>query len=155
MNKSAYDRLPRDLKTIIDNNSGQAAAAMAGVMWDIEAKAVADMVRGRGDPVTMLSAEEVAPWSKATEPVIAGWLKEMKTHKVDGRKLLANVTTLVAKYVNEPEPQALPPPEQSVVTPPAQRPDAKAQVSETPKVDAPSMLPVAKPALPKRLDIPL
>ena len=26
MNKDAYDRLPRDLKTVIDNNSGQAAA---------------------------------------------------------------------------------------------------------------------------------
>ena len=44
MNKAAYDRLPRDLKTVIDDNSGQPAASMAGTMWDVQAAAVADMV---------------------------------------------------------------------------------------------------------------
>ena len=42
MNNASYDRLPRDLKTVIDNNSGQVAASMAGAMWDLEAKTVAD-----------------------------------------------------------------------------------------------------------------
>src|ERR1700687_703333 len=37
MNKASYDRLPRDLKIVIDNNSGQPAAALAGAMWDIQA----------------------------------------------------------------------------------------------------------------------
>ena len=51
MNKAAYDRLPRDLKSVVDNNSGQAAAGMAGAMWDLDAEAVADMVREHGDAV--------------------------------------------------------------------------------------------------------
>ncbi len=155
MNKTAHDRLPRDLKTVIDNNSGQVAAAMAGAMWDIEAKAVADIVRDRGDPITVLAAEEVSRWRKATEPVIGAWLKQMKTHKVDGGKLIASAKTLMAKYANEPEPQATRPPEQKAVTQPPQRPDAKAQVSAMPKADAPSIPPIAKPAPPKKLDIPL
>jgi TRAP-type transport system periplasmic protein len=155
MNKTIHDRLPRDLKMIIDNNSGQVAAGMAGAMWDIEAKAVANMVRDRGDPITVLAAEEVSHWRKATEPVIAAWLKEIKTHKVDGGKLIASATTLMAKYANEPEPQAAQLPEQKVVTQPPQRPEAKAQVSAMPKADAPSIPPVVKPASPKRLDIPL
>ena len=46
MNKDVYDRLPRDLKTVIDNNSGQFAAGIAGAMWDLQAAAAADMVGG-------------------------------------------------------------------------------------------------------------
>ena len=160
MNKAAYDRLPRDLKTVIDNNSGQVAAGMAGAMWDIEAAAVADMVRRGGDPITILTAEEVAKWRKATAPVIAAWLKQMKEHKLDGGKLIGGARVLLAKYANEPEPQPsqpAQPPEQKVVTEPRQRPQANAEV---PKGDTPATTPIAKPAPAaatprKELDIPL
>jgi TRAP-type C4-dicarboxylate transport system substrate-binding protein len=160
MNKAAYDRLPRDLKTVIDNNSGQVAAGMAGAMWDVEAAAVADMVRRGGDPITILTAEEVAKWRKATAPVIAAWLKQMKEHKLDGGKLIGGARVLLAKYANEPEPQPsqpAQPPEQKVVTEPRQRPQANAEV---PKGDTPATTPIAKPAPAaatprKELDIPL
>jgi len=166
MNKAAYDRLPRGLKTVIDENSSQAAAGMAGAMWDAEGEAAAAMVRGRGDPVTMLSAKEVARWRKATEPVVAAWLKQMKERRIDGGKLLASAHALTAKYANEPEPsppQPLPPqPEQQVVTPSQQHPQAKVEAPkvEAPKLDASAPLarPVAKPAPAaplKDLDIPL
>ncbi len=156
MNKAAYDRLPRDLKTVIDNNSGQVAAGMAGAMWDIEAAAVADMVRRGGDPITILTAEEVAKWRKATAPVIAAWLKQMKEHKLDGGKLIAAARVLLAKYANEPEPQPSPA-QQKIVTEPRQRPQANAEV---PKGDTPATTPIAKPAPAaatprKELDIPL
>jgi TRAP-type C4-dicarboxylate transport system substrate-binding protein len=161
MNKPAYERLPRDLKTVIDNNAGQAAAGMAGAMWDLEAKTVTDIVRDRGDPVTMLTAEQVGLWRKATEPVIVAWQKQMKEHKLDGSKLIASVQSLLAKYADEPEPQSsqLQPPEQNVVVEPQQSPQAKAEVTVRPEADAPAA-PVAKPApaaasRPKELDIPL
>jgi TRAP-type transport system periplasmic protein len=173
MNKAAYERLPRDLKAVIDNNSGQAVASMAGAMWDVEAKAVADTARDRGDPITVLTAEEVAHWRKATEPVIAAWRKQMKERKLDGGKLVAAVRELVAKYADEPEPQpaqspqASQPPERKVVTEPAQQPpQAKAEAFTRPKADAPAAevpapsTPVVKPTpaaatKPKELDIPL
>ena len=104
MNKAAYDRLPRELKSVVDNNSGQTAAGMAGAMWDLDAAAVADMVRQRGDAVTTLTAEQIAPWRKATEPVIAAWLRQMRERKINGGKLVAAARALVAKYANEPEP---------------------------------------------------
>ena len=37
MNKAKYDALPADLQEVIDANSGQAAAAMAGKIWDEQA----------------------------------------------------------------------------------------------------------------------
>ncbi len=145
MNKATYDKLPRDLKTVIDNNSGQPAASIAGAMWDVQAAAVVDMVGGRGDPITTLLPEAVARWRKATEPVIEAWLKDMKEHKVDGGKLLANARALLAKYVNEPEPQ----PSQMARAP--QQPDeAKADTTTPPKVEATSSTPASSTPTPPK-----
>jgi TRAP-type transport system periplasmic protein len=146
MNKAAYDRLPRDLKTVLDSNSGQFAAAMAGAMWDVQAGVVADMVVQRGDTIVTLLPEAVAHWRKATEPVVDGWLKAMKEQRTDGGKLLAGARVLLAKYASEPEPQARTQsaPEPEAVTQP--QPQAKADVTTMPKVDAPPAKPAPAPA---------
>ena len=124
MNTACYERLPADLKKVIDANSGQLAAGMAGTMWDLQAAAVTDMVSQRGDPITTLLPDAVAHWRKATEPAIAAWLKEMKERKVDGGKLLAAARTALAKYAAEPEPQ---PPQR-----PAQPQDQQVKVEPNP-----------------------
>src|SRR3984885_12619427 len=145
MNKGAYDKLPRDLKTVIDNNSGQPAASIAGAMWDVQAAAVVDMVGGRGDPIPTLLPEAVARWRKATEPVVEAWLKDMKEHKVDGGKLLPNVRALQAKYANDPEPHPAQP-----ARPPQQPDEAKADTTTPPKVEATSSTPTpSTPTSPK------
>jgi TRAP-type transport system periplasmic protein len=151
MNKAAYDRLPRELKTVIDNNAGQVVSGMAGAMWDGEAKAVADMVRGRGDPIITLTAEEVALWRKAIEPVIAAWQKEMKAHKTDGAKLMASAHALLAKYANEPEPlpSRQPPEPKATTTQPQQPPQPKVstQPRQTPELKVTTQPPL-QPATP-------
>jgi TRAP-type C4-dicarboxylate transport system substrate-binding protein len=115
MNSAAYDRLPRDLKAVIDSNSGQVAAGIAGAMWDIEAASVADSVARGGDAIVTLLPEAVAHWRKLTEPVVDKWVKEMKEQKVDGGKLLASAHTFMMKYASEPEPQPpQPPPQQDM-----------------------------------------
>ena len=123
MNKTSYDRLPRELKSVIDSNSGQVAAAMAGAMWDQQAAAVANMVVERGDLIVTLLPEAVVRWRKATEPVIDAWRKEIKEQKIDGAKLIAAADALLAKYANEPVPpsvQASPPTQQQAVAQPPQ-----------------------------------
>jgi TRAP-type C4-dicarboxylate transport system substrate-binding protein len=161
MNRQAYERLPRDLKAAIDNNSGQTAASMAGAMWDVEAKAVAGAARDRGEPVTVMSGEAVAPWRKATEPVTAAWQKQMKERKLDGDKLLADLRSLLAKYADEPEPEAPqarpvePPAEQQAVTePPQPAAQPKPDGFTRPKADAPAVetaapAPSAPPSTPR------
>jgi TRAP-type transport system periplasmic protein len=134
MNKPSYDRLPRELKSVIDSNSGQVAAAMAGAMWDQQAAAVANMVVERGDLIVTLLPEAVARWRKATEPVIDAWRKEIKEQKIDGAKLIAAANALLAKYANEPEPQssqASPPTRQQAVAQPSQ-PQAPANSASKP-----------------------
>jgi hypothetical protein len=168
MNRQAYERLPGDLKTVIDDNSGQLAASMAGAMWDIDAKAVAGTARDRGDLVLVMSAEEAAPWRKATEPVIAAWQKQMKERKLDGGKLLADVEALLAKYAEEPEPDApqpARPEEPEAVTEPQQpQPRPTAQIKPEgftrPRADAPAAdasvqpAPALRPSLPPAPTVP-
>jgi len=152
MNKSAYDRLPRELKAVLDANSGQFAAGMAGAMWDVQANAVAADVAERGDVIVTLLPEAVAHWRRETEPVIGTWLKEMKEKKIDGGKMLASAHALLAKYASLPEPQpSQMPPSQEVAAPesPPQPPRSAGVTTTKPQADVtavPSPPPAAKPA---------
>ncbi|HEX4041518.1 MAG TPA: TRAP transporter substrate-binding protein [Xanthobacteraceae bacterium] len=150
MNKAAYEQLPRDLQMVLDGNSGQVAAGMAGAMWDLQARAVADNVAQTGDVIVTLLPEAVAHWRKATEPVVEAWLKEMKEHKVDGGKMIASAHVLLAKYANLPEPQPPQPapPQQSS----NQAPPRSAGVTTVSSPAAPAPAPPAvgvKPAPPQ------
>lgn len=98
MNKAKYDGMPDDLKKVIDANSGQVVAQMAGEMWDNQAKVVEEVVRKRGNTVASIDDAEAARWRKATQPVVEAWLKSAKEKSIDGDKLLANARALVAKY---------------------------------------------------------
>jgi TRAP-type transport system periplasmic protein len=155
MNKNVYDQLPRDLKPVIDRNSGQLPAGNAGAMWDVQAAVVANDVGERGDVIVTLLPEAVAHWRDATEPVVEAWLKDMKKQKNDGSKMLASVHSLLAKYANEPAPAQNPPlAEQDITAQPDVRPAPKLDTIAPPKVDssaaqppaAASPAPIAKPA---------
>jgi TRAP-type transport system periplasmic protein len=98
MNKAKYDGLPADLKQAIDKNSGMKFAELAGNMWDDAGKQVFEMVKGRGNTISSISADEKAKWIKATEPVIDGWVKQVKDKGLDGGKLIEQARALVAKY---------------------------------------------------------
>jgi TRAP-type C4-dicarboxylate transport system substrate-binding protein len=98
MNKPKYESLPADLKKVIDDNSGQFAATMAGKMWDDQAVVVEELVKKRGNTISAITPEEAARWRKATEPVIESWMKQVKERGIDGAKYLDAARALVAKY---------------------------------------------------------
>jgi TRAP-type transport system periplasmic protein len=150
MNKPAYERLPRDLKAVLDNNSDAPAAGMAGTMWDLQAHAVAENVAENGDVIVTLLPEAVAHWRRATEPVVATWLKDMKEAKLDGTKMIIAAHALLARYATlpEPKPPEPPPPQQEATT--ETQPSRSAGVTTTiPNAAAPPAPPPAvKPAPP-------
>ena len=98
MNKPKYESLPADLKKVIDDNSGQFAATMAGKMWDDQAVVVEELVKKRGNTISAITPEEAMRWRKATEPVIESWMKQVKERGIDGAKYLDAARALVAKY---------------------------------------------------------
>jgi TRAP-type C4-dicarboxylate transport system substrate-binding protein len=98
MNPAKYASLPADLKTVIDQNSGQALAEMAGKAWDEASAGVLEMVKKRSNVITTISEDEKQRWMKQTQPVVDGWIASVKDKGVDGAKLLEEVKALLAKH---------------------------------------------------------
>jgi TRAP-type C4-dicarboxylate transport system substrate-binding protein len=98
MNKAKYDGMPADLREVIDRNSGLAAAAMAGKVWDEQAVNVSEMVKKRGNTFITLDEAEAKRWQQATQPVVDNWLKSAKERGLDGAKLLEEARAALAKH---------------------------------------------------------
>ncbi|WP_372656727.1 TRAP transporter substrate-binding protein [Hydrogenophaga sp.] len=98
MNKAAYEKLPADLKKVIDNNSGIQTAAMFGRAMDEGDKVGRALAEKAGNNIVALSAAETQRWRRTASVVEADWVAEMKSKNVDGVKLAAEARALVAKY---------------------------------------------------------
>ncbi|MBX3638689.1 MAG: TRAP transporter substrate-binding protein, partial [Rubrivivax sp.] len=98
MNKAKYEALPADLKKVIDNNSGQMAAAMFGRTMDEGDKGGLALAQQAGNNIVNLDAAETARWQRAAAGVRAVWYQEVAGRGIDGQKLAAEAERLIAKY---------------------------------------------------------
>ena len=98
MNKAAYDKLPPDLKKVIDANSGMVAAAMFGAAMDAGDKAGLAVAQKAGNKIITLDAAETQRWARAAAGVRAVWYREMSAKGIDGPKLAQEAEALIAKY---------------------------------------------------------
>ena len=76
MNKKSYDRLPPDLKVILEELSGEYKEKFA-LMWnsvDFDGK---DFAGEKGVEILQLSKDQVDQWKKVTEPVIDNYVKDL------------------------------------------------------------------------------
>jgi TRAP-type transport system periplasmic protein len=98
MNKATYDKLPADLKKVIDANSGIEAAAMFGRAMDMGDKEGLELAKKAGNNIVTLDAAETARWQRAAAGVRATWYKEVGEKGIDGPKLAAEAEALISKY---------------------------------------------------------
>jgi TRAP-type transport system periplasmic protein len=98
MNKASYDKLPPDLKKVIDNNSGIEAAAMFGRAMDMGDKEGLALAKSAGNNIVTLDATETARWQRTAAGVRAAWYKEVGEKGIDGPKLAAEAEALIAKH---------------------------------------------------------
>lgn len=98
MNKASYDKLPADLKKVIDANSGIEAAAKFGRVMDEADKVGLSLAQKAGNSVITLDAAETARWQRAASGVRAAWYKEVGDRGIDGPKLAAEAEALITKY---------------------------------------------------------
>jgi len=98
MNKAAYDKLPADLKAVIDKNSGIETAAMFGRAMDEGDKAGRDIAVKAGNNIVALDVQETQRWRRTAASVETDWVNEMKGKNIDGAKLAAEARALIAKY---------------------------------------------------------
>jgi TRAP-type C4-dicarboxylate transport system substrate-binding protein len=98
MNRASYDKLPADLKKVIDNNSGIPAAAMFGRAMDEGDKAGRAIAEKAGNNIVALDAAETQRWRRTAATVETDWINEVKAKNIDGAKLAAEARALIAKY---------------------------------------------------------
>ena len=98
MNKATYDKLPPDLKKVIDNNSGLEAAAMFGRAMDEGDKAGRDIAAKAGNNLVTLDAAETQRWLRTASSVESDWVTEVAKKGIDGKKLASEALALIAKY---------------------------------------------------------
>ncbi len=101
MNKASYERLPDDLKRVIDANSGMDTSAWAGrVMGEGDAPAKQIAVE-KGNNLVTLDEAETERWKQASRSVIDGWIAEMSDQGVDGAAFYREAQALIAKHAGE------------------------------------------------------
>ena len=98
MNRASYDKLPADLKAVIDKNSGVETAAFFGRAMDEGDKAGLEVARKAGNNIVTLDAAETKRWQTAAVAVEADWIKEVQGKSIDGAKLVAEARGLIAKH---------------------------------------------------------
>lgn len=98
MNRGSYDKLPADLKKVIDNNSGIPAAAMFGRAMDEGDKAGRAIAEKAGNNIVALDVAETQRWRRTAATVETDWINEVKAKNIDGAKLAAEARALIAKY---------------------------------------------------------
>ena len=99
MNKASYNKLPADLRKVIDDNSGRNIAKWAGQNWaDIEIPARKVMASKKKNKFHIMPPAEVAKMKAAAKPAIDRWLNQMKKKGIDGQALLDDARAMIAKY---------------------------------------------------------
>jgi len=98
MNQARYDGLTPKQKKVIDDNSGLAASAWAGGVFDSIIGPYSKLARDRGNTIDVIGAEELKKWEAATAHIDDDWIKDVSAKGADGRKLAAEARALLEKY---------------------------------------------------------
>lgn len=98
MNKASYNKLPADLKKVIDDNSGQNCAERFGAAMDAGDKGGKGLVQKAGNKIHVLDAQETARWKDAANGTREAWYQEVSAKGIDGKKLAATAEALIKKY---------------------------------------------------------
>jgi len=99
MNRKVYEDLPDDLKSIIDRNSGLSLAKRAGLMWDEAELLGRNAAVKQGNPITILSGNDLNEWKDRTRPVVEEWAKRMDQEGQEGTKAIQEARRLIQKYI--------------------------------------------------------
>jgi TRAP-type transport system periplasmic protein len=97
MNRDSYERLPDDLKAVIDANAGMEWAGRFGAANDVDDLIARQQAQAAGNAITILDADETARWQAAAQTTIEGWYDEAEAAGFDGRALHQRALELVAE----------------------------------------------------------
>ena len=99
INKDKYNQMSERQKKAIDNNCNTEAAARVGEPWGRFEDAGLDKVKAEpGHEVYSLTAEQMALWRKASEPLIKTWADNVRKTGTDPDAAMAELRAALGKY---------------------------------------------------------
>jgi TRAP-type C4-dicarboxylate transport system substrate-binding protein len=97
MNPDAYNKLPDDLKAILDSFSGREAAYGFSDAWTAGAEEGISLYRAAGATTSEFSQEDMDKIADAAQAVNDQWLKDMDAAGYNGQEVLDTYNELLAK----------------------------------------------------------
>ena len=97
MNKGAYDKLPADLKKVIDDHSGAKTAALFGKAMADGDKVGRGLIEKAGNKIVTLSAAETAPFKRQGQATRDAWVQEASKAGIDGAALIRAAESIIAQ----------------------------------------------------------
>ncbi len=98
MNKASYDKLPDDLKAVIDANSGLATSGLAGAAMD-QGDVIGKEVYGKAGNEIYVMDEATRDSIKAIgEAQTKAWIEEVTAKGLDGQAMVDDARALIEKY---------------------------------------------------------
>ncbi len=98
MNKDAYNKLPDDLKAVIDQNSGIELAQHIGQLFDKSEMVGRQAAVDQGNSFYTLPEDETAKWKTTMQVITDNWVKDMTKDGFAGQQLLDDAQALIKKY---------------------------------------------------------
>ena len=88
MNKKSWDKLPEEIKTLIDNTTGLKMSMAAGKAFDDMEKPFRGMALKKGIEEIYLDPAEYQKMKDSTLPLREEWAKEMEAKGLPGNQIL-------------------------------------------------------------------
>jgi TRAP-type C4-dicarboxylate transport system substrate-binding protein len=98
MSQATYDRLPDDLKKVIDNNRGTEPSVQFGDAFASTAEHDRKAITENGADIYILPDAEYERWRADAEPIAKEWVADAKAKGLDGEKMLEAARQAVDKY---------------------------------------------------------
>jgi len=99
MNKSAWDKLPANVRKVIETEGWEKLLEFMIDEWDKDYDKSKAAMRDKGVTFIEISTKELERWKKsAYEPVYSKWLANMKEKGIDGQAILDRYSKLYKKY---------------------------------------------------------
>jgi len=98
MSQASYDKLPADLKKVIDDNIGIPYSTGVARKIDELTAPAKKAITDRGNTLYSLTPEELAQWRAAMEPVYKLWIAEANKRGLPGQQMFDDVLALTAKH---------------------------------------------------------
>lgn len=98
MSQASYDKLPDDLKAVIDNNSGLGPSVDFAEVYRTKMNEDRDIIAASDAEIIILPDDEYQRWVEATAGVKDEWISDANAKGLDGAMLLSEAERLLEKY---------------------------------------------------------